>query len=117
IALLANAVDAPQPLLQSRRVPRQVVVYHQSAELEVDAFTRRFRRYTDLLLSPELLLSTLALVRVHAAVNLTGRETPAFKIVAEIVESVTVLREEEQLAAAICQLSELRAVEALSQCR
>jgi hypothetical protein len=46
LSLLANAVDAPQPLLQARRIPRQVVVDHQSAELEVDAFACRFCRYS-----------------------------------------------------------------------
>ena len=117
ITLLANAVDAPQPLLQARRIPRQVVVDHQSAELEVDAFACRFRGYTDLLLSPELLLSTLTFMRVHAAVNLAGRKTPALKVVAEVVESVAVLRKEEQFAPTVCQFSEFHAIEALSESR
>ena len=39
--LLAVPVYAPHPLLQARRVPRDVVVHHQATELEIDSFTRR----------------------------------------------------------------------------
>ena len=35
---LADAVDAPEALLQAVRVPRQVVVHHQMGALQVDAF-------------------------------------------------------------------------------
>ena len=38
VALLAIAVDAAHALFEPRRVPRHVVVHHQPAELEVDAF-------------------------------------------------------------------------------
>ena len=41
VVLLAVAVDAPHPLLEARGVPRDVVVHHQPAELEVDPFSRR----------------------------------------------------------------------------
>ena len=36
--LLADAVDAAEPLFEAVRVPRQVVVDHQVGVLEVDAF-------------------------------------------------------------------------------
>ena len=49
VPLLADAVDAAEPLLQAGRVPRQVVVDHQPAELEVDAFAGRLGRHADLL--------------------------------------------------------------------
>ena len=39
--LLAIAVDPPHPLLQAVRVPGDVVVDHQVAELQVDAFAGR----------------------------------------------------------------------------
>jgi len=36
-------VNAAHPLLKADRVPRDVVIDHQPAELEVDAFARGFR--------------------------------------------------------------------------
>src|SRR6266516_25648 len=98
ITLLADAVNAAKPLLQARRVPRQVVVDHQSAELEIDALACRFSRHADLLLGPKLLLSTPAFMRVHPAVNFAGRKTPTPKIVTEVLQSVAMLRKEEQFA-------------------
>ena len=44
VVLLAVAVDAAHPLLQPHRVPRDVVVDHEPAELEVDPFARRLGR-------------------------------------------------------------------------
>ena len=40
---LADAVDAPEALLDAVRVPRQVVVHHQVGALQVDPFARRHR--------------------------------------------------------------------------
>ena len=48
VVLLAVAVDAAHPLLQPHRVPRDVVVDHEPAELEVDPFARRLGRHQDL---------------------------------------------------------------------
>src|SRR5206468_3422423 len=66
---LANTVDTAKTLLQSRRVPGKVVVDHQPAELQVDAFARRLGGNTDLLLSAELFLGAFSLVRIHPAVD------------------------------------------------
>ena len=40
VVLLAVPVNAPHPLFQARRVPRDVVVHHQATELEIDSFAR-----------------------------------------------------------------------------
>ena len=48
--LLADPVDAPHALLKPVGVPGQVVVDHQVAELEIDAFARGLGRDADLLL-------------------------------------------------------------------
>ena len=98
VALLADAMDAAEPLFQARRVPRQVVVDHQPAELKVDAFAGRLGRDANLLLGAEFLLGALALVRIHAAVNLAGGVTPFCQMFAEVVQRVAVLGEDEQLA-------------------
>ena len=54
--LLAVAVDAAHPLLQAHRVPRDVVVDHEPAELEVDAFAGGLGGDQDLALLAELAL-------------------------------------------------------------
>src|SRR6266550_8252019 len=41
---LADAVDAPEALLDAVGVPRHIVVHHKVRPLEVDPFTRRVRR-------------------------------------------------------------------------
>ena len=80
VPLLADAVDAAEALLQAGRVPGQVVIDHQPAELQVDAFAGCLGRHADLLLGAELLLGALPLVRVHAAVDLAGRVSPAAQL-------------------------------------
>jgi hypothetical protein len=67
--LLADAVDAAHPLLEPNRVPRQVVVHHQVAELEVDALAGCFGGDADLALLMEQLLDALALDWRQAAVD------------------------------------------------
>src|SRR5262249_36516749 len=76
VTLLPDAVNAAEALFETRRVPRHVVVDHQVAELEVNTFTRGLRSHADLRRGTKLLLRPLALVRVHAAVDLTGRVAP-----------------------------------------
>ena len=80
--LLAVAVDAPHALLQPHRVPRDVVVDHEPAELEVDAFARRLRRHEHLRALAKLLLRIdarawrVAVPDLHAAVDLRDLQTP-----------------------------------------
>ena len=61
---LADAVDAPEPLLEPVRVPGQVVVHHEVRALEVDALPCGVGREQDLDLRVvlELLLRLQALL-------------------------------------------------------
>ena len=43
--LLADAVNAPDPLLDAHWIPRQIVVNQDVSELEIATFSARFGRY------------------------------------------------------------------------
>ena len=115
VTRLPDAVDAAQPLLEAGRVPGQVVVDHQVAELEVDAFAGRLRRHANLTAGPEVLLRLFAIARVHPAVDFAGRIAPGFEMVPQVVQRVAVLGKDEQLAPSVLQLLELRPLQALAQ--
>ena len=68
---LADAVDAPKPLFDAVRVPRQIVIHHQVRALEVDAFACGVGREENLHLRivPERLLRLHPLFAAHAAMN------------------------------------------------
>ena len=72
VSLLANAVDTPEPLFKPGRVPGQVVIDHQPAELEVDPLAGRLGRDADLLLGAELLLGASS-VRAGSSRHESGR--------------------------------------------
>ena len=55
IMFLAVAMTAPNALLDALRVPRQVVVDHERAELEIDTFRGRLGGDEDLRMVPEVL--------------------------------------------------------------
>ncbi|HBB17978.1 MAG TPA: hypothetical protein DCZ97_13600 [Syntrophus sp. (in: bacteria)] len=116
IPVLSDAVNAAQPLLQSGRVPGHVVVDHQVAELEVDAFAGGLCRDADLSGGSENLLRSFALMGVHAAMNFTGAETPSQQMIAHIAQGVAVLREDQKLPPAVLQFQELCLAEARLQC-
>ena len=75
VLLLAVAVDAAHALLQPHRVPGDVVVDHQPAELEVDALARRLGGDQHLAVLLELPLGIdaragrVAVADLHAAVD------------------------------------------------
>ena len=56
VLLLAVPVDAAHPLLQPHRVPRDIVVDHEPAELKVDAFSGGLRGDQNLTVFTELAL-------------------------------------------------------------
>ena len=116
VPLLADAVDAAEPLLQAGRVPGQVIVDHQPAELEVDPLACRFGRHADLFFGPELLLGAFPLVRVHAAVDLAGGVTPAFQRLTQVIQRIAVLGEDEQLAPPVAQFLEFGPLQASLEC-
>ena len=82
VLLLAVAVDAPHALLQAHRVPGDVVVDHEPAELEVDALAGRLGRDQHLAVLAELALGVdaragrVAVADLHAAVNLRDATAP-----------------------------------------
>ena len=103
--LLADAVDATEPLLQSVRVPRQVVVDHQVGPLQVDALAGGIGRDQDLDLG--LVLESLLGAASHFATHAPGDGDHRFVLAkqgselgAEVVQGVLVLGEDDQLAKA-----------------
>ena len=111
VALLPDAMDTTETLLKAGGIPGQVVVDHQAAELEVDAFARRFGGDTDLFAGAELLLRALALVGIHPAVNVGDGVAPFFEMVAQVFERVAVLGEDQKLATTVGEFVELGAFE------
>ena len=99
---LADAVDAPEALLQPVRVPRQVVIHHQVRALKVDAFASRVGRqqHLDFGIVPEGFLRLHPLLAAHAAMDDDDglaaaeqrRDAPL-----QVVERVAVLGEDDEL--------------------
>ena len=89
VVLLAEAVDAAHALLEAVRVPRDVVVDHQAAELQVDPLTGRLRRHHDLraLRVAECVLLLAAGVLIHAAVDLRDVEPPRLQVLGEVIRA------------------------------
>ena len=103
VLALAVAVDAAHPLLQAVRVPGDVVVEEDVADLEVDALARGLGGDQDLDLAfAELLLGVkararlVARARLHAAVDAADAEAPGLQPIHEVVQRVLELGEEEQ---------------------
>ena len=116
VSRLSDAVDTAQALLETGRVPGQVVVDHQVAELKVDPLARRLGRHAYLAARPEILLGLPALARVHPAVDLAGRVTPRFDVLPQMVQRIPVLGEDQELAPPVFQFIELRSLQAVAQC-
>src|SRR5205807_1339351 len=78
----APTVDAAHALLQPHRVPGDVVVDHQPAELQVDALTGGLGRHHHLTVLAELALGVdararrVAVADLHAAVDRGDRQPP-----------------------------------------
>ncbi len=104
VLLLQVPVDAPHALFQTHRVPGNVVVDHEPAELEVDAFARCFCCHHDLAAFTKLALRVdsaagrVAVADLHAAVNLRYGEVPFVPhLLDEVVECVLMLGEDQEL--------------------
>jgi hypothetical protein len=113
VSVLADPVYTAEPLFQAGRVLWHVVIDHQVAELEVDAFSCGFRGHAYLRASPENLLCPFPLVGAHAAGDLAGAETPPFEVTANVTQGVPVLRENQELSPAVFQLQKLSFSQAL----
>ena len=105
VVALAVAVNAAHALLQPRRIPGDVVVHHEPAELEVDPFARGVGRHEVARAAgtaKELDL-LLAFRPGHAAMYLRHltREAESLQAADEVVHGVPVLAEDEPLLARV----------------
>jgi len=97
-------VDASEPLLQSVRVPRQVVIHHQVGALQIDAFARRGggEQHLDFGIVQESFLGLATFLAAHAAVDHNHGFWPAEQradLPFEIIERVAMLGEKDQFLA------------------
>ena len=103
VLALAVAVDAAHPLLEAVRVPGDVVVEEDVADLEVDALAGGLGgdqdldlAFAELLLGVEAGARLVARARLHAAVDAADAEAPGLQATHEVVQRVLELGEEEQ---------------------
>jgi hypothetical protein len=99
---LADAVDAPEALLDAVRVPRQVVVDHEVSALEVDAFAGGVggQQDADCGVVEEALLGVAPLVTAHAAVDdgdRVGASEERHDALLEVPDGVTVFGKDDEL--------------------
>ena len=110
VVALPVAVDAAHALLEPSRIPGDVVVHHQPAELEVDPLARGIGRYEVARAAgtAEELDLLLAFLPSHAAVDLRHptREAEAFQTADEVVHRIAVLAEDEPLLARVARVFE-----------
>src|SRR5262245_39144855 len=111
--VLADAMDATHPLFQTVGVPRHVVVDHQMAELQVHALASGVRCDADLHLLVEDAPAFLPVYGIVAAVDGHGFVAPGPERPIKMLQRVTMLSENEELASTLRQLSELGLVQAL----
>ena len=112
---LADAVDAPEALLDAVRVPGQVVVHHQVGALQVDALARGVggHQHEGVLVLGEVLLRLAALLAADAAVDGDHGLRPAehdADLLDQVVERVAVLGEDDELAAVAVHVEHLAVV-------
>ena len=94
---LAVAVDAAHPLLQPVRVPGDVVVDHQVAELQVDALAGRLGGDQHLGLVLEDALGRDPVLQTHPAVDGAHRVAPSADALLQVRECVSRLSEDQYL--------------------
>ena len=95
-------MNAPEPLLDAVRIPRQVVVDHQVGALEVDALSRRVRRQQHLHIGVALerLLRLQPVLATHPAVDHdhgVGAAEQRGDATLQIVQRVPMFGKENQL--------------------
>src|SRR2546427_12526143 len=79
--LLPVAVATSNSLFDALRIPRQIVVHHQRAELKIDAFRARFGGYHNAALFTEIIHERRADVGRHLSAECSeaNRFEPAFQ--------------------------------------
>src|SRR4051794_1650773 len=101
--LLADAVNASEPLLKTVGVPRQIIIHHQIGALQIDAFTSGVRSHenADFRVGTKESLSFQAFVPMGSAVDgydciVTAKHSGDFFM--EIIERVAMLAENDDFA-------------------
>src|SRR5207247_8265892 len=92
-------VDAPHPLFQPVWIPRDVVVDHEMAKLEVDALASCLSGNQDLGFVLEHGLRFDPLFELHVAMNRIDSETPRADPLFQVVQSVLRFGEYQNLLA------------------
>ena len=112
---LADAMNAPEPLLQPIRVPWQVVVHHQIRALEIYALTRSIRsnQHANVWVGPKQRLKSAAFVAMRSAMDSDDRlgiaDHPCDPLV-EVVQSVAMFGKDDELALASRGVAHFRIV-------
>jgi hypothetical protein len=97
-------MDAAHPLLEAVRVPGDVVVEEDVADLKVDPLARSLGgdqnlnlAFAELPLGVEAGARLVTRARFHAAVDAADAETPSLEATHEVVKGVLELREDDEL--------------------
>src|SRR5207249_2187585 len=108
-------MDAPHALFQAIRVPGDIIVDHQVAELEVDTLTGCFGSKADLGRFVKPLGSLTSKYRVHPAMNLASRIPPLLQVAAQVLQRVAMLGEDQQFASSVSQFTKLHVFQTAPQ--
>ncbi len=74
--LLPDPIRTPYPLFQPHRIPWDIIIYHDVAELKVQTLTTCLCRDHHISLAGKAFLSTTSLFKVHRSIQADHRETP-----------------------------------------
>ena len=103
VVALAVSVDATHPLFEPVRVPRNVIVDQEVAELQVDAFASSLGgdehldvAILELLLGKEPSSGDVAGADIHRAMDRPGLQSPGGQFRQDIIEGVLELGEDQQ---------------------
>src|SRR5260370_24020190 len=99
---LPDTMDSPKPLLDTIWIPRQIVIHHQVSTLKVDSFTGSISRekHLNFGIVPEPFLRAHPVFTAHPTMNHNDSPRPTEEgrdLAFEVIQSVTVLREDNQL--------------------
>ena len=108
-------MDAPHALFQAVRVPGDIVIDHQVAELEVDPLTSCFCCKADLGRFVEALGCLAPQHRIHAAMNLAGRIAPLLQVAAQVLQRVAMFSEDQQFPSSVNQFMKLHIFQTATQ--
>ncbi len=82
-------MDSPHTLLQAVRVPGNVVVDHQMAELQIDAFTGSFCSYHYLGFILEDALCLYPIFQSHTTVDGVHAVPPGSQLLLDILQGIS----------------------------